>query len=373
MKKTTFIRTIKIIALIIPIVLFVSIAQYYFFCHFDHGPERIRRFYQEEKNSLDVVVLGASDVFAGYAPGLAYDELGFTSYIYAGNSNPGSLYKYELKEILSTQSPQAIVVEIHGFLHGEHSYQFEEARFRAFVENIPFSLNKLDAIAHYDVDNKISYLIPFIKYHGNWTTLADQLDIAQWKLSTIRKPSYLKGTVTIATVDPYDPDSIPEPPESAPGEIVIAQEFLIDFLEYCKAEDLPVSFVRFPHRNNSKYAVGVSQVEDVLEQYGYSLLNLENNIGDYNLDYNQDFYDNEHLNIYGQEKLTRYLGKHIADTLLGDPIVQSEENAKHWAECAAAYDIFNAYAKDMIVTAPGTMPAELPWEVGSMKYWMNHR
>ena len=47
-------------------------------------------------------------------------------------------------------------------------YQTNEARLRLFAENIPFSLNKLDAVFNYDVDDKISYLVPLIKYHGDW-------------------------------------------------------------------------------------------------------------------------------------------------------------------------------------------------------------
>ena len=80
--------------------------QKYMFCYTDQSSERVRRFYQEEKNSLDVVFLGASEVFTGFSPALAYEEHGFTSYMYAIDANPGALYKYQLKEVMKHQQPK---------------------------------------------------------------------------------------------------------------------------------------------------------------------------------------------------------------------------------------------------------------------------
>ena len=92
--KTTITRLLKILALIIPVALFVFFMQTNIFCHLDQSTERIRRFYLEEENSLDVVFMGASEVPTGFAPGLAYRDYGFTSYMYTIDANPGSLYKY---------------------------------------------------------------------------------------------------------------------------------------------------------------------------------------------------------------------------------------------------------------------------------------
>ena len=108
------IRLLKILALFLAVLLFLSFMQNYVFAYIDQNSERVHSFYLEEKNSLDVVFMGASDVNTAFAPGLAYEKFGFTSYLYAFDANPGSLYKYQLKEILSKQNPQVIVIEING-------------------------------------------------------------------------------------------------------------------------------------------------------------------------------------------------------------------------------------------------------------------
>ena len=195
--KTTIIRLLKILALLAAVLLFLSFMQNYVFAYIDQNSERVHSFYLEEENSLDVVFMGASDVNTAFAPGLAYEKFDFTSYLYAFAANPGSLYKYQLKEILSKQNPQAIVIEINGFLY-PGDYQASEARLRLFVENIPFSLNKLDAVYHYDVEDKVSYLFPLIKYHGDWIKGNKLADAYRWRTTDGSKPALWKG-VTACT------------------------------------------------------------------------------------------------------------------------------------------------------------------------------
>jgi len=360
---------LKILALVLPLFLFVSFMQSYFFCYLDQSTERIRRYYLEDENSLDVVFLGASEMPTAFAPGLAYEQHGFTSYLYTIDANPGSLYKYELKEILSTQNPQTIVVEINGFLYDD-GYQNQEVRLRMFAENIPFSLNKLDAIFHYNVDDKINYLFPFAKYHGDWIKGRNLLESYHWKTERAAGPALLKGITTCTLVAPLD-EAVLEAGSTDAGKTVIAERYLIDFLEYCKeAEISNLVFVRLPHRNRASHAVAVSQVEQVLADYGYPLLNLEEKHEEIGLDYHKDFFNDEHVNIYGMEKLTGYLGAYLADEVLGEPMAQSEENAAHWAQCAEAFKTYRAYAYDRTEKGIEAWPGEEPYEVAQIQIWL---
>ena len=87
------------------------------------------------------------------------------------------------------------------------------------------------------------------------------------------------------------------------------------------------------------------------------------------LDLSRDFYDNEHLNIYGQEKLTSYLGSYLATEVLDTPIVQSEENAKHWAECVSTLPLYRAYAYDMVAQGIERWIGEDAYELGRFEAW----
>lgn len=370
--KTTIIRLLKILALLAAVLLFLSFMQNYVFAYIDQNSERVHSFYLEEENSLDVVFMGASDVNTAFAPGLAYEKFGFTSYLYAFDANPGSLYKYQLKEILSKQNPQAIVIEINGFLY-PGDYQASEARLRLFVENIPFSLNKLDAVYHYDVEDKVSYLFPLIKYHGDWIKGNKLADAYRWRTTDGSKPALWKGVTACTLTRPVEPSVAQIRTPTDPALNAIAEEQLIDFLEFCKKENLTnLVFTRFPHRNYVGHIAKVSRVEELLNQYGYSLWNMEGKLDEIGLDINADFYDDEHVNIYGQEKMTEYIGSYLTTEWIDTPVAQSEKNAAHWKDCIEAYKSFHAYACYMTEAGIERWAAEEPYELSFYHEWLEN-
>ena len=58
----------------------------------------IRSFYLEPKNSLDVMILGASETFTDYCAPLALQHAGFTSYPLAVSAAQGTMYPSLLRE-----------------------------------------------------------------------------------------------------------------------------------------------------------------------------------------------------------------------------------------------------------------------------------
>ena len=72
MKKKLYVkRTVSLLSLFLPVLFSVGILQEYFLANFDHNTIRMEGFYLEKENSLDVVFLGASDVYQGFSSGLA--------------------------------------------------------------------------------------------------------------------------------------------------------------------------------------------------------------------------------------------------------------------------------------------------------------
>ena len=71
-------RTVKILSLVIALILFCGFSQMYLWRCNSHNELRLYGFRQEKEDSLDVVLLGASDIYAYSAP-LAYSLQGFTS------------------------------------------------------------------------------------------------------------------------------------------------------------------------------------------------------------------------------------------------------------------------------------------------------
>lgn len=333
-KILTFIsKTLKLIALLVPLVFLVNFAQENLFYYEDHNSRRIERFYEEEKNSIDVVLMGASEVTNDYSPGYAYEAFGFTSYMYTIDFNRGTAYLPQLKEVLKYQDPQVILVEVFGFMVPNTWDAHDDARFRLFVENIPYSWNRVEATLKQPFEDKISYLVPLVKYHG-------ELGTAQERLMQLNDPEFeypeLKGMVSKPTIyqgegepgEPFNPEVFDLHPEM--------EKALIEFLEFCEKEKLDnIVFTNFPRiladESNNSYTFILEKIKKILNQYGHELLDLTDEaVG---LDRSWHYGDAHHLNIYGQMAVTDYLGNLMLEEYGVVPVEQSPESQQKWEKC----------------------------------------
>ncbi len=349
--KRNVMRTIKLIALVLPVVMLMAFTSYGAL-----GGERetlaIRQFYLEEPDSLDVVVLGASEVFAGYAPGIAYDKYGITSYGYAISSNHIQLFQSQLEEISRTQSPSLIVVDLNGALY-QDTPTAADSVLRMYVEGMPLTRNKIDTIRQFgDQEHLLSYYIPFITYHGEMNAAAHVSRVISQAMIDLRGYSLLKGEVSYVD-DPVVGDlrDVKNDDSTVPLSGGI-EENLVDFLEYCRENNYEnIVFTQFPHLITEEYAYHrlkiANSIEPIIRAYGYDVLNFDKQLEEIGLDPYMDFYNTEHMNVRGQRKFTEY----FADILVNDYGVQprelSEKSRENWEESAMYTKLFYAFFEEM--------------------------
>ena len=128
---------------------------------------------------------------------------------------------------------------------------------------------------------------------------------------------------------------------------------MTDFLEYCKQEELDnIVFVNFPRylENVERHELTslVKQVEGIVDQYGYQFLNLQQANEETGIDLNTDFYNSHHMNVYGQIKITEYLGNLVMNEYKITPIVQTPEAKANWEASAESTQEFFEMAKQFI-------------------------
>ena len=81
----------------------------------------IRSFYLEPKNSLDVMILGASETFTDYCAPLAWQHAGFTSYPLAVSAAQGTMYPSMLREA-AKKNKNVGIIDWHGYSEGHSEY-----------------------------------------------------------------------------------------------------------------------------------------------------------------------------------------------------------------------------------------------------------
>ena len=307
------------------------------------------QYYDLEKNSLDVLCVGASTLKGGFSPDTLYQENGIVSYQRGTSAMAPSLVYYSVKEALKTQHP-ALVIADAGQLYKHYDYT-DEAVCMTLNANLDFchlSLDKAEAafkVSEIAESEKVpDILFPMLHYHNRWETV-----------------SYKDFSTAIQT--PYDPlmgqslywKTVPQPtlvghmdiPNSGDGRKYNKDgvESFTRMIEYCKSKGVDVLLVRAPRADWSwadseglqKYAdkMGVEYLDmntdEVLEEMGVT--------GE------SDFHNPHHLNYKGSEKMTRWLGNYIMEHYDIDTSdttettnAQREKNVQYYKDLIAEHE-----------------------------------
>lgn len=353
-------RLIRILSLVLALALFVSLAQTYFFRNNKRDELRMDGFRLEDKDSLDVVVIGSSEVYADYSAAYAYDLQGYTSYPYAVASCPVTLWKAMVDEILSRQTPQLIVIEINGALYTKIRWLQNTAAMHYVLDRMPLSQTKIEtvsALVREGKDGAETFYLPLIKYHSNWQNPSDLAAVYE-NVREQNKRGYalLRGVSTTTVI--HEPEAALRNLKNDDKQRQmkdLAEQYLREFLEYCRDKELNVLFTNFPHqiekiKGNELYAnyMRSNTAVEIIEEYGFPVLNLERMTDEVGLDMKRDFYNTSHLNIYGQQKVTEYLARYIVENCGVTARTLSPAQQAEWEASAEYYRLYRDYAEELL-------------------------
>ena len=337
-------RFFTIVSLIVLPLAFVMITQN----RVDHNTLRIQGFYQEDKDSIDAVFIGSSEVFTGYSPAYAYGKCGFTSYNISVESNRLEFFESQIKEALNYQDPKLIVIEI-----SDSVIEWDEsdkasfiATLRKYTDSMPVSQNKIETVNTFADDEKLSFYLPFIMYHGQLSNIGGtQTSVSQ----ALRGTTYLKGA--ISTNHKQDFQELIDIKDDVSGETISAklQERLERLLSFCKTLDCEVLFTAFPRRitDSSSYLKYRQRntVGKIIQDNGFDFISFEQLSDEMRIDPLSDYYDNDHLNAFGQMKFTEYCGNVIKDKYNLLPQEQLCSNNEKWEKAYQYINLFYEYNK----------------------------
>lgn len=350
MRNGTIRRRILLIgSLLLAVLLSVAVLQPLTIPSFE-DEMRIHRFHNEPENSLDVVIIGSSDVYTGFSSALAYRDFGIRSYPYAISGETCLMWKAMVKDILRTQSPDVILIETYGAGYTDKHLRKTEAETYKFLDTIPFSKDKLDMALEMsgkvEKSDTLSFMVPFFKYHGRYGSIYTNL--RDGVIPQRRSASPLKGihnkTARFDTEKLTDLSEVDDVKKLGKE----SDRAVRDFMDYCKTIDTKIVFVKFPTLAKEKGSfmynkhLKSNMVGRIAEENGFDFISLQKYSHEMGLDGAGDFYDFGHANIYGQQKITRALCGILAEKY-GIPSGKremSEQNRKDWEYSAQLYGAY---------------------------------
>jgi hypothetical protein len=298
------------------------------------GIPTFRTFYNLPRNSVDVIYIGASSVYASWLPSKAYNDYGIASMEMSSPGMPFPIAKNMIIEAKKTQTPKLFIVDLRTSAHNERN----EQSIRNAVDSMNFSLNRFAAIdtlltegtAH--ASEKFDYYFPITKYHQRWKEL-DARDFG-YPYSTVfmgaNFSNVVKAQESPTRVD-YDVAPV------SPGKNI--EKAVSDLVNYCTADtESKYLFLVAPYMQKEHFAY-LNWTKKQLANAGLDVLDTSHYVDEMGINFETDFRDVNHFNIYGGLKYTDW----FSQWLLAHYDLQDRYGQSNYVEWQDDYKRFLPY------------------------------
>lgn len=268
-------------------------------------------FEKLDDNSVEVCVLGSSQIVFGVSSMQLYGEHGISAYGLGSALQPLPVSYALLQQCRRTQDIKLVVLDISSLYEEPSASQWRKA-----LDNMKLSPEKLEAVQTYmevveDPDSLSSFLLPLIKYHTRWNELTEQdFGIDSDKL-TVYRGYYLNRFVRSQELSEmaYDQDEY----DDSIQMIEYQKEALDQIVAYCEEQGIELLLIKTPKVDWS--LTNHVQVQEYAEEKGIPFLEFTSlaMLEELGIDTTTDFCDGEHMNLRGASKLTAWLGNYISE------------------------------------------------------------
>ena len=268
------------------------------------------KFYEEKKDTVDVLILGTSHAFENINTGTLWDEYGISSFILAGAFQPMWNSYYYLKEALKTQKPKLIVLEAYNTVF---SLDYIENAFSVKSNfGLKWSKNKIDSILTSTPEgNRVDYVLEYTQYHNRYMDLSAE-DFLEEKGDKCYYEDW-KGfgcNFGIQEFEVKDVSAVTDCAEMNPK----TEKYYRSILDLAQEKNIPILVVVAPYAGISEYDQSVfNSAKKIAEEKEIDFINYNLMNDEIGLNYSTDIADEAHLNHRGSSKFTKCLGRVMAD------------------------------------------------------------
>jgi hypothetical protein len=267
---------------------------------------------KEKKDSMDAVIIGASNVIAFWQPAFGWADHGIAVWSISMPGLRADAIKYLMIEARKTQPNAVYIVNLSNFkgngIPGDPSHIHNPLNY------MPFSLSKVK-MTHAMLErtefrglDALEYYLPIIRFHSRWDDLkswAFGASTTDYKLS-YKNVSYLEKVFDITTKFTADNDIR----KSVPKDV---KDVFVELLDYCDENHVKALFVKSPQATDYRRQGRMNTLEDMVAQRGYPCLDLLEDFYSVGFDPRTDFYNSGHTNVHGSLKFSKILGDYLVE------------------------------------------------------------
>ena len=274
----------------------------------------VKGFGQLDKDSVDVLFMGASQMFSSIDAKRLTEEFGISSYDYGASRQMISTTEYYLDEALKTQHPKLVMIESCEILH-ELSDDIRDEVIAYSYPPMPLSNEKFNYLLR-DSDHdmlktlEICYL-PLLAYHNKWKSFEIK-DLSETVFFDDYADYSLRGFNPREGCNPqkmafYEESSVESKMPEQNAKVILS------IAEKCKSKGIKLVFFKSPSANWTKSDSACTKA--FMSEHNIEFLDLHDHLKEIDINQETDFIDLYHLNQGGAEKCTKFVGKTIVDKL----------------------------------------------------------
>lgn len=343
--KAFFINALKIISFVLVFVIILEMLSVTVFSkkaatQYKNAFSKSYSFTIEPENSIDIALIGSSDLYSGFIPIKIWDQYGYTSTVISTPKQTVERSCAFLEELLKTQSPKLLIIETDMFYQGvpiENHYEADKGKFTKIIkaEKLKRIVNMISGTTiEGDIENHFTVFM----FHDEWKKLTEK------SYKTIMKAAddvtcehgYNFNKIVFPAQD-NERMTFTDAVQKIPDENIA---YLKKMLGICRKNNIEVAFIEMPSMTSWNYS-RYNAVREFADRNNIPFmdLNLKDNFNKTQIECEKDYRDNgNHLNYYGAEKATSFLGAFINDTY-GDILSDKRNDVQfsYWTESSEKF------------------------------------
>lgn len=285
----------------------------------------LTKFYEQDKNSVDVLILGSSHAFESFNTGTLWDEYGMSSFILGGSAQPMWNTYYYLKEALKTQTPKLIILE--GWCTHIKFRFSDDSRIIKNNFGLHFSPDKIKSIMVSTNKRRWpEFLLEYIHYHSRYKEISQKDFLKNQGRDLYEDWKGFGCNMETTSLNPIDISGFTERSEMSKK----TEKYYRAIIELAQEKKIPIIVIIAPYAGiNEEQQKCFNRASDICDEYNVPFINcnlLFDNIG---LNFTTDVADQDHLNYKGNQKFSRYIGYILKEKYL-IPDCRGDERYSSW-------------------------------------------
>ena len=301
-QKKWILRIAFVILLVVSLVVIQNVLEY----KSPHGINQTRAFYEQPRNSIDVLAVGSSHVHCGVNTAELWDKYGIAAYDFSAAEQPFWITYYYLQEAYKYQSPKVVVLDVFSAARFKEDYHYkwiEESIYGLRYSKIKREMLDVSVEKEYQKD----YFPSFRAYHNRYIDLNKE-DLFNIFGNSREKKVYKGYTPGFNVVDQSEKfggwDELEDYHLTDKAE-----EYLEKIIELTRAHGSELVIIIVPYNLDERDNVTYEEIAGVAAKNNITFMNFNERLDEIGIDKATDFNDHTHLNYWGSFKFSDYLGE----------------------------------------------------------------